>query len=143
MKEVQRDGFAFMQTFMQTVESLEQTDKELANKLLRAIIDYGIYREYDKGDPIVDAMMVSIMFTIDRAAERYDQAKAIGAKGGANKKYDESQILALKDQGWTHKQIADELGCSTKTIQRAIANHKSGQSGQTGTDIMSSNSFIF
>ena len=143
MREVQRDGFAFMQTFMQTIESLEATNPELANKLLKAIVNYGIYREYDQGDPIIDAMMVSIMFTIDRAAERYDQAKAIGEKGGADKKFDDAQILALKAQGWTHKQIADELGCSTKTVQRAISNHKNGQSGQTGQDTMSNKSFIF
>lgn len=143
MKEVQRDGFAFLQTFIQTVESLQESNPELANKLLRAIVDYGIYRDYNRGDPIIDAMMVSIMYAIDRAADRYDQAKAIGAKGGAEKKFDESQILELKAQGWTHKQIADELGCSTKTVQRAINNHKSGQSGQTGTSTMSSRSFEF
>jgi hypothetical protein len=44
-----------------------------------------------------------------------------GKKGGRPKKYNDKDILDLSNQGLTHQEIADNLCCSVKTVQRALA----------------------
>lgn len=121
MAEREMKSFVFYPTFLQTVESLRKDGNELlADKLLRAIVDYGIYGEYDNTDPIVNALMVQTVFNINKSQNNYLKCVADGSKGGAKKKYSDDQIYELIDKGMTHKQIAEQLGCSTKTIQRAL-----------------------
>ena len=121
MAEREMKSFVFYPTFLQAVESLRNNGNEvLANKLLKAIVDYGIYGEYDDSDPIINAIMVQTVFSIDKSYSNYQNCIINGSKGGAKKKYNDDQIYELIDKGMTHKQIAQQLGCSTKTIQRAL-----------------------
>ena len=121
MAEREMKSFVFYPTFLQAVESLRNNGNEiLADKLLKAIVDYGIYGEYDDSDPIINAIMVQTVFSIDKSYNNYQNCIINGSKGGAKKKYSDDQIYELIDKGMTHKQIAEQLGCSTKTIQRAL-----------------------
>ena len=77
--------------------------------------------------------MANITISIDNAADRHVKAQAGGQKSASKTKFDREQIYELLDQGLTHKEVADIIGCkNTKTIQRAV---KERQSGQDKTDI--------
>ena len=132
-KEIQRDGFVFYASAWQNVLDFRESNPELGDKLLKAIIDYGFYKDYDKSDPLVRGAMANIIISIDNAADRHVKAQAGGQKSASKTKFDREQIYELLDQGLTHKEVADIVGCkNTKTIQRAV---KERQSGQDKTDI--------
>jgi predicted DNA-binding protein (UPF0251 family) len=127
MAEQERNnGFVFYATFLDSIELLEKgNETERANKLMKAIINYGINKTYDQSDAVVNAMMSQITHAIDNAKNRYDDAVENGKKGGAKKKYDDSEIIRLViEEKMTHKAVAEQLGCSAKTVQRAVADYK-------------------
>ena len=126
-KEVQRDGFVFYASAWQNVLEFRESNPELGDKLLKAIIDYGFYKDYDKSDPLVRGTMANIIVSIDNASERHLKAQAGGQKSASKSKIDREQIYELLDQGLTHKEAAEVLGCNTKTIQRAVKERQSGQ----------------
>lgn len=47
---------------------------------------------------------------------------------GAAIKYDYAKILALKKAGWSNKKIADEMKCSTTTVQDIVSGNRKGLS---------------
>ena len=113
MAEKEMKSFVFYPTFLQTVDSLRKDGNELlANKLLKAIVDYGVYGEYDSSDPIVNALMVQTVFNIDKSQNNYLKCVADGSKGGAKKKYDDDQIYELIDKGMTKTAMRKEAGIS-------------------------------
>ena len=132
-KEIQRDGFVFYASAWQNVLDFRESNPELGDRLLKAIIDYGFYKDYDKSDPLIRGAMANIIISIDNAADRHVKAQAGGQKSASKTKFDREQIYELLDQGLTHKEVAEIIGCkNTKTIQRAV---KERQSGQDKTDI--------
>ncbi|NBH79410.1 hypothetical protein D3Z52_14790 [Clostridiaceae bacterium] len=61
------------------------------------------------------------MLTISRsAAERYDASVENGKKGGRPTDVPTDDIIKMKQDGMTNKQIADKLGLSEKTIENRI-----------------------
>ena len=132
-REIQRDGFVFYASAWQNVLDFRESNPELGDKLLKAILDYGFYKEYDDSDPIIRGTMANIMISIDNAEGRHISAVAGGQKSASKTKFDRQQIYELLDQGLTHTEVAAIIGCkSTKTIQRAV---KERQSGQDKTDM--------
>ena len=59
------------------------------------------------------------MDNINSAKDRYAKAVENGKKGGRPTEINIEHIQELKDSGLTNKQIATELGCSTRTVERA------------------------
>ena len=51
---------------------------------------------------------------------RYVASVKGGKQGGRPKQYDAETIQALRDAGMTYQEIADELGCSVRTVQREL-----------------------
>lgn len=113
-----RDSFVFYRTFKETVDALPTPEMKL--KLYEAIVDYGLTGEYDESDPLINAMMKQTSFAIDRAQENYAKAVNGGRKGGVKKKYDDDEIRRLLAEGKTRTEVMDIVGCSAKTIQRAV-----------------------
>lgn len=139
-REIERDGFVFYASAWQNVLDFRESSPELGDKLLKAIIDYGFYKDYDKSDPLIRGAMANIIISIDNAADRHVKAQAGGQKSASKSKFDREQIWALLDQGLTHQEVANIVGCKgTKTIQRAVQERKkieeNRQSGQDKTDI--------
>ena len=62
----------------------------------------------------------SCVNNINSAKDRYAKAVENGKKGGRPTEVNSEQITELKAEGLTNIQIANELGCSTKTVQRAL-----------------------
>lgn len=114
------NSFVFYATFLDTVDKLNaagQTD--LANKVLRAIIDVGIYGEYTGGDVLVESYLPTIQLNIENATKRYQAASHGGSKGGRKTIYDKELIIELKKQGLTNTEVSKKAGnCSTKTVSR-------------------------
>ena len=123
-KEVLNNSFVFYATNLEVIETLEETDKELANEFMKAIIEYGIYGEYENTNPIIKVLMVQAGFGIDKAKDRYATAVENGKKGGRPKTVDEDKVRELKGQGLTNKQIAEELKCSVSSVEKINAKNR-------------------
>lgn len=123
-KEVLNNSFVFYATNLEVIETLEETDKELANDFMKAIIEYGIYGEYENTNPIIKVLMVQAGFGIDKAKDRYATAVENGKKGGRPKTVDEYKVRELKEQGLTNKQIAEELKCSVSSVEKINAKNR-------------------
>ena len=123
-KEVLNNSFVFYATNLEVIETLEETDKELANNFMKAIIEYGIYGEYENTNPIIKVLMVQAGFGIDKAKDRYATAVENGKKGGRPKTVDEDKVRELKGQGLTNKQIAEELKCSVSSVEKINAKNR-------------------
>ena len=118
-KEVLNNSFVFYATNLEVIETLEETDKELANDFMKAIIEYGIYGEYENTNPIIKVLMVQAGFGIDKAKDRYATAVENGKKGGRPKiDLDNDVLSVMRDRGMSYQEIADKLGVSKSTIQR-------------------------
>ena len=124
MCEEQKDSFVFYRTFWDTIQTLKQggdSERELAYKLMEAIIQYGLNGEYDTSNIIVNGLMQQTIFAIDQAQERYDKSRENGAKGGRPKKgATAKEIKELLAIGKTRKEIATILNISEKTITRRL-----------------------
>ena len=124
MCEEQKDSFVFYRTFWDTIQTLKQggdSERELAYKLMEAIIQYGLNGEYDTSNIIVNGLMQQTIFAIDQAQERYDKSRENGAKGGRPKKgATAEEIKELLATGKTRKEVAGILGISEKTISRRL-----------------------
>lgn len=114
------DGFVFFRSVWDSYQELSRKDAKLADKYLHAVIEYGLEGEYDESDPIVNALMSSAVIGIDNAHSRRAASQDNGVHGGRPKLYSNDRIAELASQGKTSQQIADVLGCSIKTVQRAL-----------------------
>ena len=114
------DGFVFFRSVWESYQELKRKDAALAEKFLTAVIEYGLEGEYDESDPFINALMGSVTVGIDNAHSRRTISQDNGSKGGRPKLYSPDRIAELVAQGKTSQQIADELGCSLKTVQRAL-----------------------
>lgn len=100
--------------------------EENKDLLRRAIIDYGITGEYDKSNPIVNAVMVNISKNIDSSESRYKKSQENGALGGRPKKvnyetlYREHAVYCKPID-----KVASMYGVSKRTVQRAVAYERS------------------
>lgn len=118
-KEILNNSFVFYATNLEVIETLEGTDKELANQFMKAIIEYGIYGEYENTNPIIKVLMVQAGFGIDKAKDRYAVAVENGKKGGRPKiDLDNDVLSVMRDRGMSYQEIANKLGVSKSTIQR-------------------------
>lgn len=113
------------------------TEEEKAAAAL-ALLRYGCGGiDYNGDNFIIKVILQQARIGIDKAKTRYNQATENGKKGGKAKQFDDNEILKLKAEGMTNKQVAAALGCSEKTVQRAnVANRQNGQNQHTDkTDI--------
>ena len=125
------DSFIFYQTFWQAYMNLKgkptengkyNAENEMrAYKFLELICKYGIEGKYEEGDPYYDALMASVVFGIDRATDRYNQAIENGKKGGAPPKYDKQAIVEYVKSGHTHKEASERFKCNIRTVGRYMS----------------------
>jgi hypothetical protein len=124
MKMPNNTSFVMYESFYSTYQSLVASNPETAQRFIEAVCEYGLYGEYDTEDPMVNALMVTVTQGIDRAQNRYTNAKANGTTGGRpakDKSQEYARIKELQSQGKTQKEIASIIGKSTRTIQRILA----------------------
>ena len=124
---MENNSFVCYKSFLELVEQAEATDLNLAHKLAKAIMEYGIRGTYDESDPMLNLLMLQVKDSINRAQERYQRSIENGKLGGRPREYADDTIAELIQQGYTASQIAEQLNCSVRTAQRRIKEYKDNQ----------------
>lgn len=118
----ERKSFVFFSSWERYLKTLE-LDKDInyVNAVARAIIQYGISREIESTDPTVLSRVEAVCADLmQSSADRYNAAAKGGTTGGRPRSYDQEAIQQMYKDGATAQIIADTLGCSKRTVQRAI-----------------------
>ena len=124
------DNFVFYGSWRETLEGFaEDFGEEYAHEALWNLMlcaTAGDIKTNKKS--IIKWINGSCVNNINSAKDRYAKAVENGKKGGRPTEVNSEQITELKAEGLTNTQIANELGCSTKTVQRALKDvDKTGQ----------------
>ena len=119
----EKEKFIFFESWDRYLDTLEEDrDINYVNAVARAIIKFGLYGDCMTPDESivrrVDAVCSDLM---NSTKSRYANAVANGKQGGRPMRFDPKIIRDLKDKGLSQQEIADQLGCSLKTVQRALS----------------------
>ena len=118
-----RENFVFYASWLDALSGLDETNsREFANEFLRQIVIYGVTGEIETKDPMtigfINAMCKDL---IDKSKKRHKACIENGNRGGRPKQYDTEEIKSLHEQGVSDEDIAKQLGCNVRTVQRALA----------------------
>lgn len=130
MEEEKKKGFWFFRTNYEAIKELEATNPELALQFALAIMEYGLFDDYDKTNPIVNALMSQAKFGIDEVNLRRDKNKGDGKKGGRKEKYSKEEVWRLADEGKSKNEIAAILGCDERTVRRKLSERPQIEEGE-------------
>ena len=119
-----KENFLFLASWHDLIEGYEAAGKpDMASELAKQIIYYGVTGEMTTDDPVITGTVMGMCAAlIDKSKKRYNTCVANGRQGGRPKKYNVEDMMHLRSQGLSDQEIADNLGCSVKTVQRALAN---------------------
>jgi hypothetical protein len=119
-----KENFLFLASWHDILEGYDNAGKpEIASEIAKQIIYYGVTGQMTSNDPVVIGTVTGMCAAlIDRSKKRYNTCVANGRQGGRPKKYSVEDMMVLRDQGLSLQEIADNLGCNVKTVQRALAN---------------------
>ena len=119
----QYENFIFYGSWKEHLNGLKQLcGEDVAKEVAWQIINYGTTKSFDTDDKkIVDIVNGMCRDLIDSAKKRREASIGNGKQGGRPPKYNVDDMLTLRNQGLSHQDIADNLGCSVKTVQRALA----------------------
>jgi uncharacterized protein (DUF433 family) len=120
----QYENFIFYGSWKEHLNGLKELcGEDVVKEVAWQIINYGTTKEFDTDDQkIINMVNGMCRDLIISAKKRREASIANGKQGGRPPKYDVDEILALRAQGLSLQNIADNLGCSVKTVQRALAN---------------------
>lgn len=117
-----RKSFVFFSSWERYLKTLE-LDKDInyVNAVARAIIQYGISGEIESDDPTILSRVEAVCADLMQSSTaRYNAAIKGGTTGGRPPSYDKEAIKQMHKDGIPIQVIADTLGCSTRTVKRAI-----------------------
>lgn len=120
----QYENFVFYGSWKEHLNGLKELcDRETAKEVAWQIINYGTEKDFDTDDQKIINMVNGMCRDLIVSAKKRRLASIEnGKQGGRPKKYKEEDIIDLFNQGLSHQDIADNLGCSLKTVQRALSN---------------------
>ena len=131
-----KQKFVFYETFYETALPLLEgspQEREIGIAYMKAVMEYGLYGEFDDSNIIVKSLMQQTTFAIAEAQKRYKESQENGGKGGRPKSVDEEQIMALLREGKKNVEIAAIVGCSDKTVSRIKKKMSSEPPSSSGT----------
>jgi DNA-binding NarL/FixJ family response regulator len=117
-----KKSFVFFSSWERYLKTLE-LDKDInyVNAVARAIIQYGITGEIENPDPTVLSRVEAVCADLMQSStERYNAALKGGTTGGRPRTHDHEAIQQMYKDGVPANVIADTLGCSMRTVKRAI-----------------------
>ena len=117
-----KNKFIFFESWDRYLDTLEEDrDINYVNAVARAIIKYGLYGDCKTEDQTiirkVNAVCADLM---NNTKARYAASVKNGSMGGRPEQFDKDTVLQLRAQGLTQQEIADQLGCSKRTVQRKL-----------------------
>lgn len=120
----QYENFVFYGSWKEHLNGLKDLcGEDIAKEVAWQIINYGTSKEFETEDQKIINMVNGMCRDLIISAKRRRQSSIEnGRQGGRPKKYDDDKILALFNNGLSPQDIADNLGCSIKTVQRALIN---------------------
>lgn len=119
-----KKSFVFFDSWERYLKTLED-DKDInyVNAVARAMIQYGLHGECETTEETilrkVDAVCSDLM---QSTQSRYIASISGGKQGGRPIRHDPETIRALRNSGMTYQEIAEEMNCSVRTVQRALGN---------------------
>ena len=119
----QYENFIFYGSWKEHLNGLKELcGEDVAKEVAWQIINYGTYKDFDTEDQKIINMVNGMCRDLIVSAKKRRLASIEnGKQGGRPKKYKTEDMLYLRDQGLSPQDIADNLGCSVKTVQRALA----------------------
>lgn len=119
----QYENFIFYGSWKEHLDGLRDlAGDEVAKEVAWQIINYGTYKGFDTEDQKIINMVNGMCRDLIVSAKRRRLASIEnGKQGGRPKKYKTEDIIDLANKGLSPQDIADNLGCSVKTVQRALA----------------------
>lgn len=116
-------NFVFMASWYDVIEAYDKMGRsDVAGAIAKEIITYGVTGQVTTADPLILGIVRGMCTTlIDKSKTRYIASIKNGQKGGRPTTYDAELIISLHNQGLSPQDIADNLGCSVKTVKRALA----------------------
>lgn len=117
-----KNKFIFFESWDKYLDTLEEDrDINYVNAVARAIIKYGLYGDCKTEDQTiirkVNAVCADLM---NNTKARYAASVKNGSMGGRPEQFDKDTVLKLREQGLTLQEIADQMGCSKRTVQRKL-----------------------
>lgn len=118
----QKENFVFLSSWSDVLKGYDAAGKpEIAGELAKQMIYYGVFGEITTDDPVISNTVTGMCgVIIEKSKKRYNACVANGKRGGRPKEFSEQQIYDLQKQGLSNQEIANKLGCSIKTVQRAL-----------------------
>lgn len=109
-------GFAFYENYYASMSLLPE---DLKMKLGLAIIEYGMEGKRPE-DPVIAALLQSMIPSIDNSVERFNNNSDNGNKGGRPSKATDEDITQylLANPKATAKMVAEEFNMSESAIQK-------------------------
>ena len=119
----QYENFIFYGSWKEHLNGLKELcGEDVAKEVAWQIINYGTYKGFDTDDQkIIDIVNGMCRDLIDSAKKRREKSAANGRQGGRPTKYSVEDMVDLRNKGLSLQEIADNLGCNVKTVQRALA----------------------
>lgn len=117
-----KKSFVFFSSWERYLKTLE-LDKDInyVNAVARAIIQYGIAGEIESDDPTILSRVEAVCADLMQSSTaRYNAALKGGTQGGRPREHDPEVMRQMYKDGIPIQVIADTLGCSTRTVKRAI-----------------------
>lgn len=88
------------------------------------LIEQGLSGERQTNDDPATNMLLSMSYPLQVSArQRYAHSKENGKLGGRPQTVNRQQVIDLRSNGYTQKQIADEIGCSVSAVQNALSKY--------------------
>ena len=116
------DSFIFYRGWAETAKGFaEDFGEDFAKEMIWALVCYVCFGEIvTEKKSIIKWIEGDCLRVIEAAKKRHDASIEAGKLGGRPSKINKDDVLALKQDGKTIKEIAEILGCSRDTVERAL-----------------------
>ena len=116
------DSFIFYRGWAETAKGFaEDFGEDFAKEMIWALVCYICFGEIiTEKKSIIKWIEGDCLRVIEAAKKRHDASIEAGKLGGRPSKINKDDVLALKQDGKTVKEISEILGCSRDTVERAL-----------------------
>ena len=116
------NDFIFLANWYDVIKAYDDAGQsDMANALAKEIIIYGATGDTRTTDPLIYGIVRGLCADQIKRPKSRVQHTTTNKKGGRPKKFDLTDMIALRDLGSSEQEIADKLGCDLRTVKRTLA----------------------